>query len=430
MMAAPHPRIADMDIVGVGFGPSNLALAVGLAEAGAEAPSAVFFERQPRFGWHRGMLIPGSTMQVAFLKDLVTLRNPASRWSFVAYLHAMGRLAQFINSKTLFPSRLEFHDYLEWAAAQFAAQVRYDSEVSRVEPVVTNGLVDALDVFVSSPGLAEPRLAARTRSLVVGTGLVPRLPEGLRASDRIWHNSQFMDRLDGLRGARRLLVVGAGQGAAEVAECLHRTLSETEVCVVHARRGFSVADDSPFTNAVFDPDAVDAFFRAPEAVKQSLLQYHSNTNYSVVNLELIERLHRTHYEESLIGRPRLRIMHTTRVRNLSEKSGGVQVDVEYLPTGECERLLVDAVVLATGYQPADPLPLLSSIAGECKRGGDGRLLVSRDYRIVTSSSVRCPIFLHGAVVEPTHGLAASLLSNVAVTAGEILRSANGNGNGA
>ncbi|NED57749.1 lysine N(6)-hydroxylase/L-ornithine N(5)-oxygenase family protein, partial [Micromonospora aurantiaca] len=95
---------------------------------------AVFFEKQPEFGWHRGMLIDGATMQVHFLKDLVSLRNPASRFSFLAYLHARGRLVDFVNHKTMFPTRVEFHDYLEWTAAAFADRVRYGTEVVALRP--------------------------------------------------------------------------------------------------------------------------------------------------------------------------------------------------------------------------------------------------------------------------------------------------------
>lgn len=109
------------DLIGVGFGPSNLALAIAAVEHndqanGAGRVSVRFFERQPAFGWHRGMLLDDATMQVSFLKDLVTLRNPASGFSFLAYLHECGRLVDFINHKTLFPLRVEFHAYLEWAA--------------------------------------------------------------------------------------------------------------------------------------------------------------------------------------------------------------------------------------------------------------------------------------------------------------------------
>src|SRR5262245_836688 len=109
------------DLVGVGFGPSNLALAIALEEhhRRSEAPlTGLFLERQQRFGWHRGMLIDDATMQVSFLKDLVTMRDPTSDFSFLAYLHGKGRLVDFINHKALFPLRVEFHDYLEWAAGR------------------------------------------------------------------------------------------------------------------------------------------------------------------------------------------------------------------------------------------------------------------------------------------------------------------------
>jgi L-ornithine N5-oxygenase len=76
--APPRPvreQQAVLDLVGIGFGPSNLALALALHEAnGAAACDALFLERQPTFGWHTGMLLDDATMQVSFLKDLVTMR--------------------------------------------------------------------------------------------------------------------------------------------------------------------------------------------------------------------------------------------------------------------------------------------------------------------------------------------------------------------
>src|SRR5689334_24998717 len=127
----------ELDVVGIGFGPSNLAMAIAVAEHNdALGPDsrvrARFLERQAAFGWHRGMLIDDATMQVSFLKDLVTLRNPTSEFSFLAYLHSQGRLIDFINHKSLFPLRVEFHDYLEWAAARFSELVRYGHEVAEI----------------------------------------------------------------------------------------------------------------------------------------------------------------------------------------------------------------------------------------------------------------------------------------------------------
>src|SRR5687767_13997808 len=113
-MSSAEPHVHDL--VGIGFGPSNLALAIALREHNARTGNeidAVFLEKQAAFGWHRGMLLEGTTMQVSFLKDLVTMRNPASDFSFLSYLQDKGRMLDFINHKTMFPSRLEFHDYLE-----------------------------------------------------------------------------------------------------------------------------------------------------------------------------------------------------------------------------------------------------------------------------------------------------------------------------
>ncbi|MDQ3990250.1 MAG: lysine N(6)-hydroxylase/L-ornithine N(5)-oxygenase family protein, partial [Actinomycetota bacterium] len=137
--ARPQPDHEVLDVVGVGFGPSNLALAIAIAEhnAGVETDkrlSARFVERQDRFGWHRGMLIEDATMRVSFLKDLVTLRNPASPFSFLSYLDARDRLVDFINYGSFFPTRIEFHDYLEWAAARFGGQVDYGTKVVEIVP--------------------------------------------------------------------------------------------------------------------------------------------------------------------------------------------------------------------------------------------------------------------------------------------------------
>jgi L-ornithine N5-oxygenase len=63
---------------------------------------------------------------------------------------------------------------------------------------------------------------------------------------------------------------------------------------VFGRYGYSPADDSCFANRIFDPSAVDDYFHAPGPVKEMLLGYHANTNYSVVDPELIDGPYRRH----------------------------------------------------------------------------------------------------------------------------------------
>ncbi|MGI3223819.1 lysine N(6)-hydroxylase/L-ornithine N(5)-oxygenase family protein [Streptomyces sp. GTA36] len=414
------------DLIGIGFGPSNVAMAIALGEHNArageqEAITAHFFEQQPCFGWHRGMLIDDATMQVSFLKDLVTLRNPASEFSFLCYLKSKGRLIDFINHKNLFPLRVEFHDYLEWAAAQVEDAVSYGHEVVGVAPVVRDGVVEHLEVTVRS---AEGLAVHRARNLVLGTGMRPLMPEGVETGDRVWHNSELLAKVDRLEGTSpsRFIVVGAGQSAAENVAYLHRRFPEAEVCAVFSRYGYSPADDSSFANRIFDPAAVDEYFAAPENVKRRLMDYHGNTNYSVVDIDLIEDLYRQTYQEKVLGTERLRFLNVSRLTDVEETAGTARATVTSLVTGEETVLDADVVVFATGYSPADPLGLLGEVADHCLRDDEGRVRVERDYRIVTDPELRCGIYLQGGT-EHTHGITSSLLSNTATrVGGEILDS--------
>ncbi|MFJ8861736.1 lysine N(6)-hydroxylase/L-ornithine N(5)-oxygenase family protein [Streptomyces sp. NPDC102451] len=412
-----------LDLIGIGFGPSNVAMALAVSEhnAGAQQPvSAHFFEQQPRFGWHRGMLIDDATMQVSFLKDLVTLRNPASEYSFLCYLKSRGRLVDFINHKNLFPLRVEFHDYFEWAAAQVADMASYGHEVVGVTPVVRDGAVEYLDVTVRS---GEGLVVHRARNVVIGTGLRPLMPEGVERGERVWHNSELLAKVDALEGTSpsRLVVVGAGQSAAENVAYLHRRFPGAEVCAVFSRYGYSPADDSGFANRIFDPGAVDEYFAAPGSVKRRLMDYHGNTNYSVVDIDLIDDLYRQMYQEKVLGTERLRFLNVSRLVAVDETPETVHATVKSLVTGEETVLDADVVVFATGYSPVDPLALLGEAADRCLRDEEGRVRVERDYRISTDPGLNCGIYLQGGT-EHTHGITSALLSNTAIRVGEILDS--------
>ncbi|MFF9981608.1 lysine N(6)-hydroxylase/L-ornithine N(5)-oxygenase family protein [Streptomyces erythrochromogenes] len=440
-MSAPHTHTGSgerfpvvRDLVGIGFGPANLALAIAVAEHNArrsadEAVLAAFVERQEAFCWHPGMLLDGATMQVSFLKDLVTLRNPASPYSFLQYLQEHGRLPDFINQKTFFPTRVEFHDYFRWCAEDFAAQVSYGTEATRVAAAhdLPGTDPDALEVLQvhHRPAGAGPADAGEAplyaHNLVLGTGLLPRLPQGVSRGEHIWHTSELLHRTRSLTGLthRRFVVVGAGQSAAEAAEHLHRTFPEAEVCAVFARYGYSPADDSPFANRIFDPAAVDDFYAAPDEVKDKLLGYHANTNYSVVDGDLITQLYRTVYQEKVSGTERLRILNTSEVADVREEAGGARATVRSLIDGTAAELHCDAVVYATGYAAPDPRTILGDLVDDCLTDGRGRLRIGRDHRVVTTPRLRAGIYLQGAGTEHTHGLTSSLLSTLAVRSGEI-----------
>lgn len=420
------------DVLGIGFGPSNLALSIAVEEHNRNLPAdrrlnALFLERQPRFGWHRGMLIDDATMQVSFLKDLVTLRNPTSDYSFLCFLREQGRLIDFLNQKTLFPLRMEFHEYFEWAAERVSHLVSYGSEVVAVDPVRgDDGEIAFFDVTSRDPAGSGTTVTRRARNVSVAMGLEPHVPPGLEQGELVWHNSELIPRATGLAEAgapvRRAVVLGAGQSAAEAVDYLHRTFPDAEVCSVFAKYGYTPADDSPFANRIFDPEAVDVYFSAPSEVKQSLIDYHRSTNYSVVDMELIEALYATAYREKVAGRERLRFLNVSRIRAVDPAAdGGLDIAVEFLPTGEKQVLPADVLVLATGYRPRDLSSLLGEAAKLCLRDDGDEIRVGRDHRVETVPEVTAGLYLQGGT-EHTHGLTSTLLSTVAVRAEEIHRS--------
>jgi len=216
-------------------------------------------------------------------------------------------------------------------------------------------------------------------------------------------------------------VLGAGQSAAEAVDYLHRTFPSAEVCSLFARYGYSHAEDSPFANRIFDPGTVDMFHAAPPAVKEMLTGYHANTNYSVVDVNLIEELYRRHYQERVQGVERLRMLNASQLVDARRRTDGVEVTVHHLPSGGLSTLEADALVCATGYEATPPLSLLPDVAPLLLRDAEGRLQVERDYRVATGPEVLGGMYLCGAT-EHSHGITSSLLSMAAVRAGEIVGS--------
>lgn len=410
---------ATVDLVGIGAGPSNLALAAAVDEhnrAGHPRLAMAILERKPRFGWHPGMLLDGATMQIAFLKDLATLRNPRSPFSFLSYLEARGRLVDFINHQTFFPTRVEFTDYLSWVAETVDARIGYSSEVTALERLDGPTADGARWIIRYTDAAGAHEL--RTRSVVVATGLTENLPEWATAGPRLFHNHRLLEHLSaaGLdeTAPHRFLVVGGGQSAAEVVQYLHRGFPNAVVESAFHSYGFQPADDSPFANKVFDPDAVDHFYDAPDDVRAELMTRHATTNYGCVDLELINELYAVEYQEKVTGNRRLRFRPVTTVTSATTSAEGVRVTMYDRMSAERTAADYTAVVCATGFRSLGVTEVLPGIAPDRQR-------VDRDYRLTVDGDPVPGLYIQGAT-EETHGLGSTLLSNVAVRAGEIFDS--------
>ncbi|GAA3962368.1 lysine N(6)-hydroxylase/L-ornithine N(5)-oxygenase family protein [Gordonia caeni] len=401
-----------LDVIGIGFGPSNLALAIAIEEHNEAAPGAAltaqFVERRTRFQWHPGMLLPGATVQVSFFKDLATQRNTRSAYTFLNYLAEHGRLADFINLQDFFPLRSEFCDYLRWAADRVSIPVEYSTEVTTV------GWDGEVFEVETSDGVY------RARNLVLGSGIRAKLPAGVTSGRRVFHNHDLLTRLAELPAARhgRYAVVGAGQSAAEVTGYLHSTTGG-EVHAVFAKYGYTPADDSPYANRIFDAATVDEYFGADPAWQARLMNYHRSTNYSAVDTALISDLYGREYSERVSGQRRLFVHGASEITDLAETDDSATVRVVNRLTGEAVDLECDAVIFATGFEPVPVGSLLGELESSCHADAHGHPVLDRSYRLKTDPEITGSIFVQGNS-EHSHGLTSTLLSNVAVRSGEIV----------
>jgi L-ornithine N5-oxygenase len=417
------------DLVGIGFGPANLSLALALLEdrTAVDDVNATFFERQPAFGWHRGLLIDRRRMRISFLKDLVTQRNPQSAFSFVNYLHEQGRLVDFISLQTFCPTRHEFHDYLSWCASAVEPLVRYGYEVTRIAPVVDrSGCVTRWQVDAEPSAAGQAQIVVHSKAVVFSPGITPRLPDGISCGDRVWHSADLLSRLSGLAPSEgaRFVVVGGGQSAAEAIAHIHERYEAAEVVGVLPNYGYAPADDSPFVNKLFDPSTVDEFYDWEPSLRERIVKTHANTNYGVVDPELITELYGRWYAERVSGRRRLFFEKTLRLASVRTCEGRLRLTLRAVGSDAPRVIDADYLVCATGYTPARLDTLMSPEMQELvKRDADGEIAVLRDYSVATPAHVKAAIFAQGD--ERSHGLGATLMSNLAVRAGDIVSVING-----
>lgn len=253
----PTPELHDL--ICVGFGPATLAIAIAIQDTfpAQSLPRCLFLEKQSHFAWHSGMQIPGAKMQISFLKDLATPRQPTSTFTFLSYLHSVGRLHAFINLSTFLPTRKEFEAYLKWCASKFEEkeQVRYGTEVIRVSPDMTeDGKVVSWEVIGRT--FQGEILSWRTKNVVVAPGGKAVAPEYLRGVDNIYHSSQYIHQISRIESkirhineeqkkSIRFAVIGGGQSAAEIFSDLWDRFPEAEVRLIIKGTSLRPSDDSP-----------------------------------------------------------------------------------------------------------------------------------------------------------------------------------------
>lgn len=411
---------SELDVVGVGLGPANLALVTALLDARDERrgrlPRAVFFEQSSSFAWHPGMMLAGSRLQVPFLKDLVLQRNPRSRYSFLNYLFEQGRLEQFINLRELNPEREEFDAYMRWVCGHAEGMIRFGHRVAALRwRGAPHGDPDQIEIETSCVADGAIRRYA-ARAVVIAVGRRPRIPEGVsyQGAERITHASHFLPWLERMRARRQetqsILVVGGGQSAAEVACHLLREHPGVSVELCHRRFVLHAIDDNPLLNEAYFGGAVADFHGLSEEARQRALHDLAASNFSVIDRPILEELYRHQYRGLLESQQRVSLLRGHALLRARDFAGRVHCVLRNCFTGDVIERIVDGLVLATGYSDAAPA-LLDPLTPWLKKDAGGFAL-RRDYRVDSDPAMRAAVFLHGSR-ESVHGPGEYNLSSLA-----------------
>jgi lysine N6-hydroxylase len=391
-----------VDLLGVGVGPFNLSVAALLHDvAGVQAR---FVDRKPAFSWHPGLLFDDAGMQTSYLKDLVTAVAPTSRFSFLNYLASQRKFYKFITASFPAVPRREFAQYLQWVSDQLPS-LQFGVEVREISLCGDHFEVDTGDSVL------------RARHLCLGSGPVPAVPSVARPH----LGATCFHALEVLRSRRdwsglRVAVVGGGQSGAEVLlEALReRWGPAAHLTWISRRKGFPPLDESPFTNELFMPSYVTAFYGLDFEQRRALVE-HQKLAGNGVSASTLQAIYQSLYARdpaSVSLRPGRELL------GLAPAGGGWRLTLENLFDGAREELGCDVVVLATGLVHAPP-PYLGPLLDRLAFDPAGGLLLEPTFRVRWKQPTDNRIYAVNAGLH-SHGIAEPQLSLLAWRSGTII----------
>lgn len=404
------------DLAGVGIGPFNLSLAALLEGVRpGERPDALFFERKDEFDWHPGMILPGTTLQVPFLADLVSMADPTSPFSFLNYLHENQRLYRFYFYENFKIFRREYNLYCRWVADRLPA-LRFASTVEALRPEP--------DGFAITYRHGESRQEVRARNVVLGYGTTPRIPYGARAflGDGVEHTANYRNVREDLMRANSVAVIGSGQSAAECVLDLLNGRPEANVNLDWFTRGagFLPMEYSKLGLEYFSPEYIDHFF-ALEEDERDRIRSTQDLFYKGISTDSIAAIYDRLYELSLAADPRVCLAGGLELTALRRgRDGRFELHLRHREDGGEIVRFVDKVLLGTGYEHKQP-EFLDALVPSLERDGQGRLAVQRDYSVRRTDGGAGRLFVQNAEIH-SHGIGAPDLGLGAYRAASIVNS--------
>ena len=394
------------DIVGIGAGPTNLSLAA--LSTKIKDISAIFIEKREEFVWHAGMLLPDAKLQVPFLNDLVTLADPTNPYSFLNFLSANKRLYQFIAANFDPISRAEFNQYFQWVFNQLE-NIKKGEEVLHAD-------FDGNTISVTTS-----KEKYQTKNLVLGTGQAPYIPDIFKnhLSKNVYHNSQFMHHVNDFK-KNRIAIIGGGQSGAEIFQSLisdDKNLP-SDIFWISKRSNFSPLDDTPFTNEIFTPKFIKYFHSLDESKKQYFIREQKLANQGISECTAKD-VYQKLYELKFIKKreENFYLLPSHELVSIAKENEEYNITIQDLITGETRNVVVDKIILCTGYSCEIP-HALSDLQSMLKYDNNG-LMIDENYQLIWEGMDSCSIYIQNGA-QHTHGISDSTLSVAAYRSATIL----------
>jgi lysine N6-hydroxylase len=386
------------DLIGIGIGPFNL----GLAALAAEIPelNCLFIDKDSSFNWHPGMMLPTAKMQVPFLADLVTLADPRSKYSYLNYLKAVGRLFKFVINENYVPYRSEYNKYCRWVATQLTnlhfghccTQINFNRG-KEIYTICATNREGAIICF-------------HAKHIVVGIGSEPLLPPCIKKRNYpgIYHSSDYLTIKAAALMRKRITLVGSGQSAAEVFSDLLAHIRDIDTLHWFTRsERFHPMEYSKLTLEMSTPEYIHYFYALDESTKGKILSRQQYL-FKGINASLIDEIYNQLYLLDLDKPSKLpAIQVNTELQDIIHNQHGITLQLRRNDTHLTFDHNTDAVILATGYKPAEP-KFLGDIQELINRSGD-KLLLKQNYAV----DDRNTIYLQNADLH-SHGFNSADLS--------------------
>lgn len=409
------------DVLGIGFGPANIALAISLDEE-LKTLKCKFIESSPTGVWQEQMLLDGSDIQNVPHRDLITPVNPMSKYTFINYLVTHNKFFDYMNLMVLYPLRKEYAKYIKWCADHFSEYVEYNTKVTQI---TINHDLDKKPYYIVTTSNGDMYSA---KSIVIGTGRTPYIPKefAMLSKNSLCHLTQYLTYIDKFKSQKNcclnIAVVGGSQSAVEILLDLNKTFPNANIHSFIRNFSFKLKDVSPFSYEMINPKFTEYYFNRSYDEQLEIRQHLHTANYSSVDGDVLNKLYIELYEQRLDDKQRIFIHKNTHIETTEEIDNKANLTYVEKYTKDRSSKEFDLVILATGFKDMgvkenqEPYPpLVHNIVDYFEFSKNGFLTVDYDYSVPTKLEAlkNSPLYLNG-LCETSHGLgdagSVSLLS--------------------